>query len=101
MVKEGKITRRELDRVARWQAAHENCVEGYAFFVAGTLLALHAGVSTPALNGLMAAYTLARLGYGVTYVAIDTESWSWLRTLCWWTGNMTCLTMIVLAGRRL
>jgi hypothetical protein len=36
MVKEGKLSRTQLDR-EKWQSAHENCVEGYALFVAGSV----------------------------------------------------------------
>ncbi|KAF8856747.1 hypothetical protein BDZ45DRAFT_789803 [Acephala macrosclerotiorum] len=61
MVKDGKLSKRELDMMKRCQAAHENYIKGYTLFVGGTLLALYAGVPTPVLNGLMAAYTVARL----------------------------------------
>ncbi|KUJ17918.1 uncharacterized protein LY89DRAFT_683903 [Mollisia scopiformis] len=101
MVKDGKLTAGQLAMVKRWEAGHENCVEGYTLFVAGTLLALYAGVPTPTLNGLMAAYSVARMMYGVTYIAIETEQYSPLRTLCWWSGNIACLTMMVKAGNRL
>jgi hypothetical protein len=37
------------------------------------LLALHAGVPTPRLNGLMAAYTLLRLAYVATYIYIEND----------------------------
>jgi uncharacterized MAPEG superfamily protein len=37
-VSEGKITRRQLERMTRLQSAHENAVEGFAFFAAASML---------------------------------------------------------------
>jgi len=101
MVKEGKLSAKQLAMVKRWESAHANAVEGYTFFVAGVLLGLHAGVPTQTLNGLMAIYSLARIGFGISYIAIESEGKSWLRTMFWWTGNISCITMMVQAGKRL
>ena len=35
-VKAGKLTQQRLEQIERMQAAHENSVEGYAFFVAAS-----------------------------------------------------------------
>ncbi|TVY46953.1 hypothetical protein LOCC1_G003230 [Lachnellula occidentalis] len=101
MVREGKLSAGQLAMVKRWESAHANAVEGYTFFVAGVLLGLHAGVPTQTLNRLMALYSLARIGFGISYIAIERERKSWLRTLFWWTGNISCITMMVQAGKRL
>ncbi|TVY56065.1 hypothetical protein LCER1_G003706 [Lachnellula cervina] len=111
MVKEGKLSAKQLAMVKRWESAHANAVEGYTFFVASVmqtdlaslyqLLGLHAGVPTQTLNGLMAIYSLARIGFGISYIAIENEGKSWLRTLFWWTGNISCITTMVIAGKRL
>ncbi|KAH8781751.1 hypothetical protein F5882DRAFT_406101 [Hyaloscypha sp. PMI_1271] len=101
MVKEGKLDRKTLDRVKRWESAHANAVEGYSLFVGGVLLALHAGVPVQKLNGLMALYSLARVGYAASYILIENEGGSILRTLLWWTGNVSCISMMVMAGKRL
>ena len=37
MVKEGKLDRKTLDRVKRWESAHANAVEGYSLFVGGVV----------------------------------------------------------------
>jgi len=65
------------------------------------LLALHAGVPVQKLNGLMALYSLARVGYAASYILIENEGSSILRTLLWWTGNVSCISMMVMAGKRL
>ncbi|TVY13371.1 hypothetical protein LARI1_G008903, partial [Lachnellula arida] len=101
MVKEGKLSAKQLAMVKRWESAHANSVEGYTFFVAGVLLGLHAGVPSQTLNGLMAIYSLVRIGFGISYITIESEGNSWLRTLFWWAGNISCITMMVLAGKRL
>jgi hypothetical protein len=33
MVREGKLERKVLELVKRWEAAHANAVEGYAYFL--------------------------------------------------------------------
>jgi hypothetical protein len=33
MVKEGKLSEKQLAMVKRWESAHDNAVEGYTFFV--------------------------------------------------------------------
>lgn len=101
MVTEGKLSRRSLDLVRRWEGAHANAMEGFPLFVAGVLLALHAGVEMGRLNGLMAGYTVLRVGYLVSYLAIEKEKLSVVRTAFWWSGNICCLTMLVLAGKQL
>ena len=87
--------------IKRWESAHANATENFSLFVAGVLLALHAGVDVGRLNGLMAAYTLVRASYLVSYIMIQKEELSVVRTLLWWSGNICCLTMMVLAGKKL
>ncbi|TVY40758.1 hypothetical protein LSUB1_G002050 [Lachnellula subtilissima] len=101
MGREGKLSAQQLAMVKRWEGAHTNAVEGYTVFVAGVLLGLHAGVPTQTLNGLMAIYSLARIGFGISYIAIQSKEKSWLRTLFWWTGNISCITMMVRAGKKI
>ena len=101
MVSGGKVSREELNMIKRSESAHANAVGGYTLFVAGVLLALHAGVPTLRLSGLMAAYTLLRLLYMMTYIYIEKDIPSFLRTGCWYAGNICCFSMMVLAGKRL
>jgi hypothetical protein len=37
MVKAGKLDRKTLERVKRWESAHANAVEGYSLFVGGVV----------------------------------------------------------------
>lgn len=100
MVSEGKLSRRSLDMIKRWEGAHANGMENYTLLVAGVLLALHAGVDTVVLNDLMALYSVLRVGYLVSYLGIEKEELSLVRTLFWWSGNACCISMLVLAGKR-
>merc|ERR1712225_152768 len=88
MVRDGKISRGALERVRRMENAHANSVEGYAVFVAGVLLALHAGVPTEKLNGLMAVYSLSRIGFGLAYVFIENEHLALVRTVFWYAAQI-------------
>ncbi|KAE9373041.1 hypothetical protein N431DRAFT_544211 [Stipitochalara longipes BDJ] len=101
MVKEGKLDRKTLERVKRWESAHANAVEGYSLFVGGVLLALHAGVPIQKLNGLMALYSSARVAYAASYIFIEDERASFLRSVLWWTGNASCISMMVMAGKKM
>lgn len=83
------------------EAAHANAVENYPLFVAGVLMCLHAKVPVGTLNDLMAGYTLARAAYAFAYVGIESDKYSRIRGYLWWTGNICCLTMIGMAGKRL
>jgi hypothetical protein len=65
------------------------------------LLALHAGISNQKLNGLMALYTAARVGFATSYILIESERGSFLRTFFWWMGNVCCISMLVMASKRL
>jgi uncharacterized MAPEG superfamily protein len=87
--------------IKRWESASANGFENYPLFIGGVLLALQAKVPAGTLNGLMAVYTLARFAYGCAYILIEKESYSGVRGYCWWTGNLSCLTMMVSVGRRL
>lgn len=101
MVSSGKISQKTLNMIKRWGFAHNNAIENYPLFMGGVLLGTVAGVETGKLNGLMALYTVARLGYAVAYVMIEGDVTSQVRGLLWWTGNICCLTMMGMAGRRL
>jgi uncharacterized MAPEG superfamily protein len=44
MVRDGKLTQRQLDKAKRWQAAHANAIEGYPFFVASVVCCTSYGI---------------------------------------------------------
>ena len=64
-------------------------------------LAVTAGVPSETINGIGLWYTLSRVAYGFSYALIESEPWSFLRSLFWWSGNISCITALVLAGKRL
>ncbi len=49
----------------------------------------------------MAGYSVARIGYALAYVLIEKEELSLVRTAFWYAGNICCVSMMVLAGKRL
>ncbi len=122
-VQAGKLSRRRLEQIKRMQAAHQNSVEGFTFFVAGgelcILLVLHVwkffstltkcsvlfatfgGVPNTTINGICVWYTLSRLAYGAAYVLIESERLSIVRSAIWWSCNASCITALILAGRAL
>lgn len=65
------------------------------------LLALHAGVETQKVNAVMGLYTLSRIAYFLAYVLVEKEQWSFLRTVWWYVGNISCGLLMGVAGANL
>ncbi|KAL4888991.1 hypothetical protein BDV59DRAFT_187665 [Aspergillus ambiguus] len=97
-VRDGKITRAQLDMLKRNEAAHANAVENFTLLVASVLSASHAGVPAQTINAAAASYTLARAVYGAVYILIGHRHWSQVRGLVWWWGNLSCLFLLWKAG---
>jgi uncharacterized MAPEG superfamily protein len=64
-------------------------------------MALHAGVPNGTINGLCLGYTVVRIAYALAYILVETVRWSYLRSFCWHVGNISCFTLVVLAGKKL
>ncbi|CRG86538.1 hypothetical protein PISL3812_03545 [Talaromyces islandicus] len=105
-VSEGKMTRRQLDRITRQQAAHENAVEGFAFFASatnhrGVILANIAKVDTETIDLIGVWYSASRVAYALAYLFIEDKTLSYLRSLAWWSGNLSCIMGIWWASKNL
>ncbi|OCL11767.1 hypothetical protein AOQ84DRAFT_430215 [Glonium stellatum] len=100
-VREGKITRKQLEMLKRNESAHANAVENFTLLVAGVLFASQAGVARENINAAALTYTVARICYGVIYILVDDPAWSQLRGLTWWTGNLSCFYLLWKAGSAL
>ncbi|KAL3482102.1 hypothetical protein BJX99DRAFT_82118 [Aspergillus californicus] len=97
-VQSGKITRAQLNMLRRNEAASANSVENYTLLVAAVGMASLAGVDKVVVNQAVAVYTIARIFYGAAYILIESDRWSQIRGVCWWVGNLTCLTLLWKAG---
>ena len=100
-VKAGKIDRRTLNKLKRQEASHANAVEGFAFFAAAILTATFAGVPAETINAIGIWYSVSRISHSLLYSYIETKSWSYLRSVAWWSGNISCITALVLASKKL
>lgn len=98
-VRDGKITRRQLSMLKRNEAAHANSVENFPLLVAGVLFASLAGVPAQMVNAAALSYTVARVVYGAVYILVDHPTWSYVRGLVWWWGNLSCFFLLLKAGR--
>lgn len=65
------------------------------------LLSVVAGVPHKTINTIGAWYTLSRVAYSLCYSYIESRGPSYLRSVAWWSGNISCITGLVLAGKRL
>lgn len=97
-IKEGKMTKRQLNFLERNEACHANSMESFPVFVASVLFATAAGVDASTINYRCAIYTVARIGYAVAYLTIETYKLSGLRTLFWYVGTLTCLNLLWSTG---
>lgn len=118
-VKAGKLSQRTLNKLKRQEAAHANAVEGYPLFVAASmclgpclwavidmligtvLLSVVAGVPNEQINTIGVWYTLSRVAFSLFYSYIESPSLSSLRSVAWWSGNISCITALVQAGKKL
>ena len=66
----------------RAQWAQQNSWEAFAPFAAAVIVAYLMMVTPQQLDAAAAVFLVARLGYGVCYVA----DWATLRSLCWTAG---------------
>lgn len=58
-VQQGKISRRTLDMIKRWDGAHKNAIEGFPLFVAAVCMGYSAGVDAATMNvGCCSSLTL-------------------------------------------
>lgn len=101
MVRDGKITQRQLDRIVRMENAHANAVEHFPFLFGSVLFMVVAKLPASTINTIGAVYTLARIAYAVLYAQVETQKYSWLRTIAWWTSNFCCFTAIVKSANAL
>ncbi|KAJ5157095.1 Ankyrin repeat protein [Penicillium canariense] len=100
-VRDGKITRKQLNMLKRNEAAHANSVENYSLLVGSLLFASYAGVPAQTINVAGLSYTIARILYGAVYIFIDSPKWSYTRAVAWWWGNVSCFTLLYQAGKLL
>lgn len=100
-VRDGKITRRQLDMLKRNEAAHANSVENFTLLAASVLFASVAGVPAQTINLAGLSYTLARFVYGAVYILSDRPAWGAVRGLVWWWGNFSCFRLLWAAGKLL
>ncbi|KAK0289167.1 hypothetical protein LTR35_000542 [Friedmanniomyces endolithicus] len=100
-VRSGKLNQKQLEQLKRMESASANSVENYTLFVGAMLFGTMAGMPATDVNATGLAYTVARVGYAIAYVLIDAPSFSQVRGVSWWAGNLTCLRLLWVGGRSL
>lgn len=101
LVASGKISRRTLARLRRWEAAHYNAVENLPVFIGAIVSLQLAGAANKTINRVAAVWLSSRLAFSVLYIAVEDKALSNLRTLAWWTSNVTSIWAFVHAAKRL
>jgi uncharacterized MAPEG superfamily protein len=100
-VQDGKITRQQLNRLKRNEAAHANAIEHYPVFVACILFATVSKVPNETINRACAIYSIARIVHTIAYVSVDKWKHSWIRSLAWWISNFSCIYLFWQSGKTL
>ncbi|PWY97339.1 hypothetical protein BCV70DRAFT_202920 [Testicularia cyperi] len=101
LVAQGKITAKQLRRLKRWQAAHYNAVEHLPVFVGAILSLQFAGASNRLINRVAGTYLTVRTIYAGLYIGFETEAASMLRTIAWWSSNITCIYAFIEAAKKI
>lgn len=65
------------------------------------LLAVTAGVPAETINGIGLWYTTSRVAFALAYAFIESGPLSYIRSVFWWSGNISCITALVLASKKL
>lgn len=94
-----RSARTQLNLLQRNQSLHENSIEHFPLFTSTILFSLV--TNTPYINAFAATYLGLRVAYGWCYLAIADRRKSWVRTICWWAGNLACFAMLVRGGKRI
>jgi len=100
-VQDGKITREQLNRLKRNEAAHANSMENYPVFLGCILFATVSKVPSQTINRVCAIYSIARIVYVVAYLFVGRWKHSWIRSLSWWIGNFSCIYLFWKSGKAL
>ncbi|RYP21205.1 hypothetical protein DL765_002344 [Monosporascus sp. GIB2] len=95
------IDMKTKNRLLRCDAAAANAHETLPLFMGSVLAANAAGVPTPTVNCLAAAYLASRATYNVVYVFLqDNPRFALARSLVWVAGVGCWMTLFVKAGLR-
>lgn len=98
-VREGKLSRAQLERIKRLESCHANSVENLPILMSALLFATYAGVPNYSINRTALIYSCARVAYAISYVYTTKEALSYLRSILWWTGTGNCLALLWSAGK--
>lgn len=65
------------------------------------LIAVYTGVPSETVNKFGICYTVSGITFNVCYSYIETQRMSYLRSVAWWSSNISCFTGLVAAARKL
>lgn len=82
----------------RARACHNNGMENMSLFIGAIILGNMANLDNETLNWGAGTFLVLRALYTVAYVKIESKKASFLRTLVWVAGVITCLWMTVKAA---
>jgi len=108
----GKISENQVRMFQRWEGAGLNSLENFTLFapcrecqlcsfrgrhwtnMITVLFGLHSGLPAATIQRACAIYTAARVAFGISYITIEDEKLSYLRSAIWWVGTLTCLNLL-------
>ncbi|WWC94502.1 hypothetical protein V866_001348 [Kwoniella sp. B9012] len=85
-------------RIKRAVAANNNTHVNLPLFAAGLAAANASHVDSASLHLYSAGFLVSRVAYNLAYILIEEESYSWFRSIFYWTGVGSCFALYVKAA---
>ncbi|WVQ79987.1 hypothetical protein IAT38_002088 [Cryptococcus sp. DSM 104549] len=99
-LKEAALPPKIYGRVTRAVAANNNTHINFPLFVACLGVANAAHVSANVLHACTTTWLLARVAYNFAYILIEDDKKSAIRSLLYFTGVLSCLTLAINAAQK-
>ncbi|WWC61921.1 uncharacterized protein I303_104507 [Kwoniella dejecticola CBS 10117] len=95
---DAEIPRPLKGRIKRAVAANNNTHVNLPLFAAGLAAANASHVDSASLHLYSAGFLLSRVAYNLSYILIEDEAKSWLRSIFYWTGVGSCFALYIKAA---
>ncbi|OCF74381.1 hypothetical protein I204_04752 [Kwoniella mangroviensis CBS 8886] len=85
-------------RIKRAVAANNNTHVNLPLFAAGLAAANASHVDSASLHLYSAGFLISRVAYNLAYILIEDESYSWFRSIFYWSGVGSCFALYIKAA---
>ncbi|KLT40596.1 hypothetical protein CC85DRAFT_287319 [Cutaneotrichosporon oleaginosum] len=100
-ISESRLSPTDQERYLRAEAANDNNFVGLGFFAAAVAVGNVARLPTAVLNRAASVYLTSRLAYNLLYILGTNNAAGLARTVAWFTGSLSCISLFWEAGHKL